>query len=93
MTLPQLVRQRAELFSIFLVIPAGFLRALASKQVQLDEDGDSDGDSDAGDLNAEPPPPPAEAQKVRGYQICSHTQCEQTGGTASDGLYKCSRAQ
>lgn len=65
--LPQLVRQRAELFSIFLVIPAGFLRALASKQVQLDEDDDSDGDSEAGDGQAAEPPPPAEAQKVRTF--------------------------
>lgn len=28
-----MVNQRAELFSVFLVIPTGFLRALASKQV------------------------------------------------------------
>jgi hypothetical protein len=30
----QMVNQRAELFSVFLVIPTGFLRALASKQVR-----------------------------------------------------------
>jgi hypothetical protein len=29
-----MVNQRAELFSVFLVIPTGFLRALASKQVR-----------------------------------------------------------
>lgn len=44
-----MVLQRANLFSVFLVIPTGFLRALASKQVQLDEDADSDEGSDAGD--------------------------------------------
>jgi hypothetical protein len=75
-----MVRQRAELFSIFLVIPAGFLRALASKQVQLDEDGDSDGDSDAGDLNAEPPPPPAETQKVRRDLLLSWQREGEKGG-------------
>lgn len=46
----QMVSQRANIFTVFLVIPTGFLRALASKQVQLEEDDDSDGDSDAGDL-------------------------------------------
>lgn len=30
----QMVSQRADLFSVFLVIPTGFLRALASKQVR-----------------------------------------------------------
>lgn len=47
---PQAVRQRANLFSIFLAIPTGCLRAQASKQVQVDEDAESDGESDdAGD--------------------------------------------
>ncbi|WIA17635.1 hypothetical protein OEZ85_014441 [Tetradesmus obliquus] len=45
----RMVSQRANLFSVFLVIPTGFLRALASKQVVLDEDADSDEGSDAGD--------------------------------------------
>jgi hypothetical protein len=45
----QLCQQRYNIFSIFLVIPTGFLRALSSKQVQLDEDADSDDDSDIGD--------------------------------------------
>jgi hypothetical protein len=46
----QMTQQRHNLFSVFLVIPTGFLRALASKQVQLDEDEDSDTDSEAGDV-------------------------------------------
>lgn len=45
----QVVVQRYNVFSIFLVIPTGFLRALASKQIQLDEDNDSDEESDMGD--------------------------------------------
>lgn len=48
----QLLLQRCNLASVFLVIPTGFLRALASKHVSLDEDADSDADSDAGDLGA-----------------------------------------
>jgi hypothetical protein len=55
----KMVLQRADLFSVFLVIPTGFLRALASKQVQLDEDGESDNDSEAGDGIGELPPQPA----------------------------------
>lgn len=58
----QMVSNRANLFSVFLVIPTGFLRALASKQVQLDEDGDSDDDSDAGDVHQEQE---QDGQKVR----------------------------
>lgn len=50
----QMTQQRHNLFSVFLVIPTGFLRALASKQVQLDEDEDSDTDSEAGDVNNVP---------------------------------------
>jgi hypothetical protein len=50
-----MVGQRADLFSVFLVIPTGFLRALASKQVQLDEDDDSDNDSDLGELQVDAP--------------------------------------
>ena len=49
----QLCQRRYNVFSIFLVIPTGFLRALSSKQVQLDEDADSDDDSDAGDVPAQ----------------------------------------
>eukprot|EP00879_Flechtneria_rotunda_P028986 GHRR01031235.1.p1 GENE.GHRR01031235.1~~GHRR01031235.1.p1 ORF type:complete len:764 (+),score=228.21 GHRR01031235.1:75-2366(+) len=44
------VMQRANLFSVFMVVPTGFLRALASKQVQLDDEEDADDDgSEAGD--------------------------------------------
>jgi hypothetical protein len=63
----RMLLQRANLFSVFLVIPTGFLRALASKQVVLDEDADSDEGSDAGDVGA-PTRQEAEqqeAQKVR----------------------------
>lgn len=61
----QMVNQRAELFSIFLVIPTGFLRALASKQVQLDEDGESDDDSEVGEGEPAPPPPPPVEQSTK----------------------------
>jgi hypothetical protein len=62
----RMLLQRANLFSVFLVIPTGFLRALASKQVVLDEDADSDEGSDAGDVVAAPTRQEAEqdAQKV-----------------------------
>ena len=65
----QVVDQRANVFSVFLVIPAGFLRALASKQVEVDEDGDSDDDSEVGELQGEAPAQQqqqqAETTKVR----------------------------
>jgi hypothetical protein len=66
----RMVLARANLFSVFLVIPTGFLRALASKQVVLDEDADSDEGSDAG---ADVPQQRQEgeqqdAQKVRGWR-------------------------
>ncbi|KAI8475137.1 MAG: hypothetical protein J3K34DRAFT_517581 [Monoraphidium minutum] len=48
--------QRYNLFSLFLVLPAGFLRALASKQAVLDEDDDSDDDSEDGGPPAGAPP-------------------------------------
>ncbi|GLC33063.1 hypothetical protein PLESTB_000374500 [Pleodorina starrii] len=47
--LKQVARQRYGLYSVFLVIPTGFLRALASKHVQVDGEDDNDSDSDAGD--------------------------------------------
>lgn len=47
--LKQVARQRYSLYSVFLVIPTGFLRALASKHVQVDGEDDNDSDSDAGD--------------------------------------------
>ncbi|GFR48517.1 hypothetical protein Agub_g10412 [Astrephomene gubernaculifera] len=47
--LTQVARQRYGLYSVFLVIPTGFLRALASKHVQVDGEDDNDSDSDAGD--------------------------------------------
>jgi hypothetical protein len=40
---------RYQLFSTFLIVPAGFLRVLASKQVHVDEDDINDSDSDDGD--------------------------------------------
>jgi hypothetical protein len=67
----RMVLQRANLFSVFLVIPTGFLRALASKQVVLDEDADSDEGSDAGDPGVPQQRQEGEqqdAQKVRGGQ-------------------------
>jgi hypothetical protein len=41
--------QRHGLAGCFLDIPTGFVRALASKQVQVDDDEVDDSDSDAGD--------------------------------------------
>lgn len=49
MLLTQVARQRYGLYSVFLVIPTGFLRALASKHVQVDGEDDNDSDSEAGD--------------------------------------------
>lgn len=64
MLIKAMVGNRANLFSVFLVIPTGFLRALASKQVQLDEDEDTDDDDDdIGDLRQEEQE--QEGQKVR----------------------------
>jgi hypothetical protein len=96
-----MVAQRADLFGVFLAIPAGFLRALAAKQVQVDEDADSDADSDAGDLAGGDAPPQQqqqpekdEAQKVgvvRGggwQQQC----CVPLKLAEADWLCVCSRA-
>lgn len=41
--------QRYSLASCFINIPTGFVRALASKQVALDDDEENDSDSEAGD--------------------------------------------
>ena len=43
---------RYRLFSTFLIVPAGFLRVLASKQVHIDEDDINDSDSDNEDAQA-----------------------------------------
>jgi hypothetical protein len=40
---------RYQLFSTFLSVPAGFLRILASKQVQVDEEGGNESESDNGE--------------------------------------------
>lgn len=42
-------KQRYKLFSVFMGVPTGFVRGLATKQVQLDEEDDVDSDSDGGD--------------------------------------------
>eukprot|EP00775_Hariotina_reticulata_P007071 gene7071-7284_t len=44
---------RANLFSMFLVVPNGFLRALATSKVQLDKEAESDDESEAGDVQPE----------------------------------------
>jgi hypothetical protein len=43
----RVINMRYRLFSTFLIVPAGFLRVLASKQVHVDEDDIDDSDSDA----------------------------------------------
>jgi hypothetical protein len=46
--LQRVSHRRYMLFSCFLMVPAGFLRSLASKQVKVDEEDESDSDSDDG---------------------------------------------
>eukprot|EP00878_Enallax_costatus_P031470 GHUV01034416.1.p1 GENE.GHUV01034416.1~~GHUV01034416.1.p1 ORF type:complete len:452 (+),score=95.23 GHUV01034416.1:594-1949(+) len=78
MLIQQMVKNRANLFSVFLVIPTGFLRALASKQVQLDEDADTDDDDDdVGDLRQDDQE--QEGQKVR-RQLTGHGPCDKSEG-------------
>jgi hypothetical protein len=48
----QVINMRYQLFSTFLIVPAGFLRVLASKQVHVDED-DNESDSDDEDVGYE----------------------------------------
>jgi Skp family chaperone for outer membrane proteins len=71
--LVQMVGQRADLFSVFLVIPTGFLRALASKQVQLDEDDDSDNDSDIGELQGDAPQQQQQQEKQETQKVGNWT--------------------
>jgi hypothetical protein len=47
--LKEVSRTRYALFGVFMGVPAGFVRALAVKQIVIDEDDDGDSDSEFGD--------------------------------------------
>lgn len=49
---------RYRVFGIFVGVPTGFVRALAARQVVIDEDDDIESDSDLDDPTPPPPPPP-----------------------------------
>jgi hypothetical protein len=64
---------RANLFSMFLVVPNGLLRALATRKVRLDKEAESDDESEAGDVQQEQEQP--HTSKVRRFislHACSH---------------------
>ena len=47
--LKEVSKTRYALFGVFMGVPAGFVRALAVKQIVIDEDDDADSDSEFGD--------------------------------------------
>ncbi len=80
MLLTQVARQRYGLYSVFLVIPTGFLRALASKHVQVDGEDDNDSDSEAGD-----DPGKQQAQQAKQQEGDKSGEGDKVGGE-QDGL-------
>lgn len=69
----QMEYMRAALFSMFLVVPNGLLRALATRKVRLDKEAESDDESEADDVH--PEQEQSNTSKVRMFtslHACSH---------------------
>lgn len=87
--LMQVLRHRYSIFGVFMTVPTGFIRGLATRAVLVDEDEEAESDSEAGDdvaIANTPIAAPIVAQKKKGAAKGAMAGAEAGGDNGGRGM-------